>query len=436
MRIKGWAVILVPVLFSVGHVVSDVPLHAQAPAAQTPPPSRPAPVVVPQGTPPPPRPATSATVPAITPRAPKPGEVESDPIRCWWKADRTSVRVGEKFGLVLTCSVIETGPITVVPVLNQLEPGALSITPFEVVSGVAHDDVVVPPWRYIQREYAVRLLGDGFFGQDVTIPALTVTYNLQERGSGSQGRDQTYILPALPMRILSLVPKSADDIRDASGQTFASIESRRFRASLATTTAWVSFAFAAVFGIFAIVRATGQLRVKRKNIVRPLPASSVLGASLKALARVKHDASQAGWTSDLSRRAAAALRIAGAVALGRPVSQSVVGPEVTEREGQLSVSSGWPKRRRVLLSAPTTSRTIATAMNNGHAPSAQARASLESISDALGVLNTAAYGRQSKDDSSALDSALADGTQAVRRIRSTTLWPRRTAQALRSFVGV
>jgi hypothetical protein len=336
---------------------------------------------------------------------------------------------------VLTCSVIETGPITVIPVLNQLEPGALSLTPFEVVSGVAHEDVVAAPWRYIQREYAVRLLSDGFFGQDVAIPALTVTYNLQERGSGSQGRDQQYILPPLPMRILSLVPKSADDIRDASGQTFASIESRRFRASLATTTAWVSFAFAAVFGIFALVRATGQLRAKKKGIVKPLPASSVLGASLKALARVKADASQAGWTADLSRRAAAALRIAGAVALGRPVSQSFVEQDVSEREGQLAVYRGWPRRRRVLLSAGTTSRTIATAMNNGHTPSAQTRASLESISDALGVLSTAGYGRQMKDDSAALDSALADGTQAVRRIRATTMWPRRTAQALRSFVG-
>jgi hypothetical protein len=370
-----------------------------------------------------------------SPAAPRAGEVETDPIRCWWKADRTSVRVGEKFGLVLTCSVIETGPISVVPVLNQLEPGALSLTPFEVVSGVAHDDVVVSPWRYIQREYSVRLLSDGFFGQDVTIPALTVTYNLQEKGSGSQGRDQTYILPPLPMRILSLVPRSADDIRDASGQTFASIESRRFRASLATTAAWVSFAFAIVFGVFAIVRATGHLREKKKGIVKPLPASSLLGASLRALARVKEDALQAGWTSELSRRAAAALRIAGAVALGRPVSQSVVGPEVAEREGQLTVYSGWLKRRRVLLSAATTSKTIAVAMSNGHGANAQTRASLESISDALGVLSTAGYGRQSRDDSSALDSALADGTQAVRRIRATTLWPRRTAQALRAFVG-
>jgi hypothetical protein len=422
-RIKGSAVILASALALVST------LHAQTPP-QTPAP-RPN-VVVPQGSPPPDRPAPSA--PAIAPRAAKPGEVESDPIRCWWKADRTSVRVGEKFGLVLTCSVIETGPITVVPVLNQLEPGALSLTPFEVVSGVSHDDVVVAPWRYIQREYAVRLLSDGFFGQDVIIPALTVTYNLQERGSGSQGRDMQYILPALPMRILSLVPKSGDDIRDASGQTFATIESRRFRASLATTTAWIAFAFATLFGIFAIVRAAGQLGIKSRGVVKPLPASSVLGASLSALARVKDDATQAGWTSELSRRAAAALRIAGAVALGRPVTQSVVGTDVTERDGQLTVYRGWPRRRRVLLSASTTSRTIATGLN-GHGANGSARANLVSISDALNVLNAAAYGRQTKEDAAALDSALADGTQAVRRIRSTTLWPRRTAQALRAFVG-
>ena len=422
-RIKGSAVILA----SAVALVST--LHAQAPATPAPAP-RPN-VVVPQGTPPPERPAASA--PAIAPRAPKPGEVESDPIRCWWKADRTSVRVGEHFGLVLTCSVIETGPITVVPVLNQLEPGALSITPFEVVSGVSHDDVVVAPWRYIQREYSVRLLSDGFFGQDVAIPALTVTYNLQERGSGSQGRDQQYILPALPMRILSLVPKGGDDIRDASGQTFASIESRRFRASLATTSAWIAFAFATLFGIFALVRAAGLLGVKRSGVVKPLPASSLLGASLKTLARVKDDA-QAGWTSELSRRAASALRIAGAVALGRPVSQSEATPGMIERDGQLTIYRGWPRRRRVLLSASTTARTIATGLN-GHGSNGQSRASLESISDALMVLNTAGYGRQTKEDSSALTSALEDGTQAVRRIRSTTLWPRRTAQALRSFVG-
>src|SRR4051812_26461628 len=98
-------------LVLVGHVLVDVPsAHAQTPVPHPAAPQLPAP-----------KPA--APLPPLS--APKAGEVSSDPIRCWWKADRTAVRVGERFGLVLTCSVIETGPITVVPVLNQLEPGAL-----------------------------------------------------------------------------------------------------------------------------------------------------------------------------------------------------------------------------------------------------------------------------------------------------------------------
>ncbi|HXH25448.1 MAG TPA: hypothetical protein VNI78_09385, partial [Vicinamibacterales bacterium] len=85
-------------------------------------------------------------------RPPRPGEVETDPIRCWWKADRAAVRVGEHFTIVLTCGVIEAGTVTVVPDVSQLEPGALQLTPFEVVSGTRRDDIVSPPWRYIQFE--------------------------------------------------------------------------------------------------------------------------------------------------------------------------------------------------------------------------------------------------------------------------------------------
>ena len=172
---------------------------------------------------PPPQPLGAASAPVPRPRRrarppppaaarlpPRPGQVESDPIRCWWKTDRTSVRVGETFGLTLTCGVIETGPIAVVPALTQLEGGAIQLTPFEVVSATRRADVVVPPWRYVQFEYTVRLLNDGYFGQDVSLPALTVTYNLKSAGADSAGRDQSYVLPALPMRILSLVPRAAE----------------------------------------------------------------------------------------------------------------------------------------------------------------------------------------------------------------------------------
>jgi len=368
-----------------------------------------------------------------TPARGKEGEVQSDPIKCWWKADHTAVRVGERFGLVLTCAVIEAGPITVVPVLNQLEPGALSITPFEVVSGARGEDMVASPWRYVQFDYSVRLLSDGFFGQDVMIPGVTVTYNLQNAG-GTQGRDQTYVLPALPMRILSLVPKSASDIRDASGQTFASIASRRFRASLANILAWVAFAFAGVLAIFALVRVVGHFRSKSAATVRKLPVPSVLGGCLDTISEVASDASKIGWSPDLARRAVAAMRIAGAVALERPVAQDFAGADKVEREGQVTVRQGWVRPRRVLLSASVTPKVIASHLGNGRRIRPATRVRLESIGDALGVFSAASYSRNGKPDSSALDAAVESSKGVIRGLRTSARWPMRTAGAvMRSF---
>ena len=375
------------------------------------------------------KPAQTPARPVQAPAQPREGEVQSDPIKCWWKADREAVRVGERFGLVLTCAVIEAGPITVVPVLNQLEPGALSITPFEVVSGARGEDMVAAPWRYVQFDYSVRLLNDGFFGQDVMIPGVTVTYNLQTAG-GTQGRDQTYMLPALPMRILSLVPRSASDIRDASGQTFASIESRRFRSSLAQILAWVSFAFAGVLIIFAGVRAVGHFRSKSAVAVRKLPVPSVLGGCLDTLSEVAADASRTGWTPDLARRAVAAVRIAGAVALDRPVAQNFVGPDAVEREGQVTIRKGWIRPRRVLLSASVTPKVIASHLGNGRDVRANTRVRLESISDALGVFSAASYGRNGKADGSALTAAAESSKDVIRSLRASARWPMRTAANL------
>jgi hypothetical protein len=364
------------------------------------------------------------------------GEVESDPIRCWWKTDRTAVRVGERFTLVLTCGVIETAGIAVVPAVNQLEAGALSLTPFEAVSGVRREDVVAPPWRYLQFEYTMRLLAEGFFGQDINIPPLTVTYNLLAPGGGTEGRDQTYLLPALPMRLLSLVPRTAGDIRDASGQTFAAVESRRFRASAAMVTAIILFAFAAVVAGLAIARSAGRFRT-RDTAVRPLAAPSLLGACLRTLAQVKSEAGQAGWTPDLARRAMAALRIAGALALGRGVTQDFVDADAPERPGQVAIRSGWLRRKRSLLSAPTTSSVILTRLEKGKSPGAGARATLQQIADALQVFGAVSYGRAGEADAPALNAALDEAATAIRRLRLRAFWPMRTMQAVtRSFLGV
>jgi len=369
------------------------------------------------------------------PAGPREGEVASDPIRCWWRADRAALRIGERFGLVLTCAVIEVGDVVVVPQLNQLEPGALSLTPYEVVTGRRGQDVVAPPWRYVQFEYAVRLLSDGFFGQEVPVPPLTVTYNLQGAG-GTQGRDQTYQLPTLPMRILSLVPSGASDIRDSSGQTFEGLGSRRFRASLATVLAVAAFAFAVVLAAFAIVRAFGRFRAARGTTAATLPLPAVLAGCADALAEVGDDVARVGWSPDLARRAVAALRIAGAVALGRPVTQQMARPGVREREGQLTVRRGWLRPRRVLLSAAITPGTIARHLENGRGSNAPGQATLTPITETLSVLSALSYGRSGTVEGQDLDEALASGRTAVRRLRVGTLWPARTMDALRrSFAG-
>ena len=368
-------------------------------------------------------------------RAPRPGEVESDPIRCWWKTDKTAIRVGERFTLVLTCGVIETTGITVVPAVNQLEPGAITLTPFEAVSGVRRDDVVTPPWRYIQYEYIMRLLSEGFFGQDVQIPALTVTYNLQSAGAGSEGRDQTYVLPAMPMRVLSLVPRTVDDIRDASNQTFGDIESRRFLSTLALVAAWIAFAFAGVLAALAIARAAGTLRSRGPQTVRPLPAPSLLAGVLRALGKARSEAAHAGWTPELRSRAMAALRVAAALALGRPVAQEFVNAHTPERSGQLLVRTGLVRRRRALVSAATTPVVIANRIENGSVHGAQARVNLEHISDALKAFGSVTYGRR-EPDPSALNGVLDNAVTAIRRLRFGSFWPMRTAQAVaRSFLG-
>src|SRR5690242_13379978 len=150
----------------------------------------------------PPRPARPPVRPAApaAPRPVPPGEVEADPIRCWWKTDKSTVIVGERFTLTLTCGVVETARVKVVPDMNQLEPTVLPLSPFEVVRGARHEDIAAPPWRYFQHEYTVRLVGDAFFGKDVDVPPLKIGYRIQSAvGGGSQGRDQTYVLPALPL---------------------------------------------------------------------------------------------------------------------------------------------------------------------------------------------------------------------------------------------
>ena len=287
--------------------------------------------------------------------------------------------------------------------------------------------------RYVQYQYTTRLIGDVFFGKDVDIPAVKITYHIQSAiGGGSDGRDQTYALPPLAMRVNSLVPKKAADIRDTSTDTFADIETRKFRSSAELVAAGISFGFALVLAGLVLVRVLGRYRVRKPLAVRPLGLGAVLRGCLRSTSALRDEVAREGWTSELVGRAQSVLRIATAVALGRPVAQQVVDANVEPSDGQVAVRKGRFRPKRALISTSATSGTIARALEseNGRRPNARTAVLLNELQESLVTFRTARYGRNGQLDASALDAALEQGTEALKKLRAANRWPARTARAL------
>ena len=77
--------------------------------------------------------ATPATAqpPKAFQQTKQPGDVEVDPIKCFWKTDRNTIVVGERFTVILTCGIIDTDRVKAVPDFNQLEASTIGLQPFE-----------------------------------------------------------------------------------------------------------------------------------------------------------------------------------------------------------------------------------------------------------------------------------------------------------------
>jgi hypothetical protein len=377
-------------------------------------------------------PAPKSSAPKAFEQTRQPGDVETDPIKCFWKTDRSTIIVGERFTVVLTCGIIETDKIKAVPDFNQLEASTIGLQPFEVIKGVRHEDIKDAPWRYIQYEYTVRLIAEGLFDKDLNLPAVKLTYHIQSSvGGGSTGRDQAYQLPPMPMHIASLVPQKVTDIRDTTLNTFGEIESRRVRSTGEYVAAAIAFAFSIVLLGLSIVRVVSRYRVRTPASERPVALGTVLGGCLREAGRVKSDAAS-GWTPELAARALTVLRIGGAVALERPVAQMIVDSHVPAREGQIAVRKGFFRPRRSLISNATTAGTIARSLatTNGRGPDARTEALLKEFEESLAVLSVARYGRNGKMDGSKLDAAFESGVSALQKLRSAKRWPMRTISSL------
>lgn len=354
---------------------------------------------------------------------------------CWWETDTSAVRVGEPFGLTLTCRVMETDRVKVVPNLTEVEPTSIELTPFDVLEGTRHEDIVVGTWRYVQYQYTVRLLGEEFFGRDVPIPATNVTFRIQTGGADTvEGTEHRYVLPPMPMRILSLLPAQAADIRDPTLDAFGDLEARRFRATMELVASAVFLGFAAIAVIIAALRVRERFRKGAVAVEQTVPARTVLDACVREIERARAEALRDGWTSSLAGRALAPFRVAGAIALKQPVAQTLVTGDVPTREGQVALRHGPLRRRRALVSASITAGAMdrLRAAGNGAASPDASPDVLDRIGEALAALNAVRYGRVGAEpvDAQALDRTLDNGCSALRQLRLARWWPVRAAAAL------
>ncbi len=337
--------------------------------------------------------------------------VETEPVTCWWRTTATSVRVGEPFTVILTCSLLQTEAARAIADESRLEPSVVQLPPFEVVGGARAKDLTTASRRFVQFEYQLRTIAENVFASEVALPPLELTYRVESRVGGGDslaGRDRTYALPPLTIRVLSLVPDTADDIREAPVATFAEIDASESYGTAWRAAAVVLLALGALvltLALAGVIRRRGASRAPARRLLSP---AAILRGVRHELARIQSDVRSSGWTSDLAGRALAAVRIVASCAAGRPVAQRFT-PDGSGFDNGEVVVAGRPGATWV-------------------ASSAAASADNDELRDALARLSTACYGREASFDGR-LDDTLevairsADGLIAERPW-TERLWPR------------
>jgi hypothetical protein len=383
--------------------------------------------------------------------------VETDPIQCWWRTSAGAIRAGETFTVVLTCAVIETPDVKVVVDESRLEPSVVQFAPFEVTGGQHAADLRNGDRRFFQYEYRLRLIAENLFGKDVLLPETKLSYRVQSRlaqrqssGQGKDesiaGRDQTYILPPVSLKLLALVPADASDIRDAGAETFGDVDRRSFRANLLTVIGGVLFALAVLVALLTIVRLIMRTRKPASAAERLVGDGAILRGVGREFAAVQRQREDGGWTPELASRALSALRIVGTYAMGRRAARAeivtvpatgVTSPNGAMSDGRIMVKAGWPKTKNVAISGAVTARSIADAI--AHPTNGRRPGELESIEEALSRFTVAQYSRPGNDgkstlDDGALDESMRAGQDVLRRLKIEQTWLMRKLKRSRRAV--
>jgi hypothetical protein len=352
-------------------------------------------------------------------------EAEVQPLQCWWRTDRLAVHVGEPLRLTLTCAAAETDAATVMPDWDQLQPDVVDLAPFEVVAGSRSEEVITPHWRYTQFEYTLRLTGEEFFGLDVPLPALEIAYSIAvgPRGGNVQmGRERTYVLPPLPMKILALVPARASDIEDVSAHSFASIERRRSQASMISLVGGGLLAAGFLYLLLFLGSAWRAMRTRRVKAAFRIADWRVVVGARAALGRLVSTAGNQGWTDARVGEALTILRVLGAVAVGMPVRQQIAARDRPARYGEWLLRRLSLRRPRVAISAPVT----AAQLRAYASPLYVSDQTIEKLAVAIAACSDVRYGREGAEGGMAeVGGAIQDALGAFREVLVAALLPSR-----------
>jgi hypothetical protein len=353
-----------------------------------------------------------------------------EPIRCWRQATAGAISIGESFNVVVTCAVFESDNAQVIPDESRLNVASIQMAPFEILGGSHPPDVHRGSRRFIQYDYQLRIISPDAIGQDVNIPPLTITYRIHSRVGAAatlEGRDLSYLLPMMPIKILSLVPNDASDIRDASEASLAAVDSLRFRSSLFRVLTIVFGALGAVMVVLALVPLARRSGVASAVERDRIPDRAVMSRVITDLDEVQRRASGEGWSDETIARALGDARLVAAAAIGRPISEKPLKGNVPE--GRVLVRHGLVRPSVATVASSVTATDVAAAAS-GAAVSTTRQQQLEGLQSALDTFTNALYRREPARDVTLLDEAVRQVSSVARAIASErsflrTLWARR-----------
>jgi hypothetical protein len=354
-----------------------------------------------------------------------------DPIRCWRQSSTGAVTVGEQFTVVLTCAVFESQDAQVVPDESRLNVASIQMAPFEILGGSHPPDVRRGSRRFFQYDYQLRIISRDAIGHDVNVPGLTISYRIHSRVGAAaklEGRDLSYVLPALPIKVLSLVPADAADIRDASEAGLGMIESLRSRSRTLEAIAIALGLFAGIMVVLALVPLARRGRSTAERDRNVTPDRAIVGAAASALSDIQSRAARDGWNDDALAGALSAMRLVAAAAINHPISQRPLPSDGAVPQGRLRVDHGLIRRAAATVSSAVTTDDLLRVSGRNGAATLTRTQQIDGLRASLAMLTAAIYRRAPERDAASLDEAVRHAISVANDIASERTWWSRRRQ--------